>query len=836
MGIVLFKHNLNAYKAAVEMLGKFGKAAIIHPTGTGKSFIGFKLAEDNCGKRILWLSPGEYIVKTQLENLKQEAEIILNNINFITYAKLMYMSEEEILELNPDYIVMDEFHRCGAEKWGKGVQTLIEIYPNAMILGLSATNIRYLDNNRDMAEEIFDNHIASEMTLGEAIVRNILPAPQYVISIYSYESEIDKYKDKISNISNIGVRKKTQEEMDALCKALENAKGLDEVFKKHIKDKNGKYIVFCSNNEHMREMIGKSREWFGGIDADYRIYKVYSESIEADSEFTDFKNDNSEHLKLLFCIDMLNEGVHVDGVDGVILFRPTVSPIIYKQQIGRALSAGKSKSPVIFDVVNNFANLYSIATIQDEINLAVSYYRELGENDCVVNEDFRIFDETFECKRLFESIEKNLSSSWEIYFNAARDYFAAYKNLNVPKRYVTDEGLALGMWINTQRRIRNGSAEGLLTEDRIKRLDSIGMVWGNIQELRWEKGFSYAQEYFNKYHNLDIKADFVTKDGFKLGKWITQNRQRYTNKSCASLLTEDRVKRLENIGMVWSKNNAVWEKNYILAVEYFNKNGNVNMPDKYVDASGVKLGSWLERQKKLYRKGELEQEQAERLEMLGIEWESKFDVAWKQMYAEAEHYYNANGNLNVPSNYKSEKGAALGKWISAQRSNKKLSDEKKALLNKIDMVWQTDPWEKKYSLAKQYFEENGNLDVPPTYKTQNNVWLGKWLYTQRKIYRGEEKGESLTQEQIQKLEAVGMDWRTSAEKAWDEKYAEVKEYFEKHGNVDIPSNFVSKNGDNLFVWLRYQRKKMRENMLTDEQEKRLKDLKTDLESQSLTAI
>lgn len=69
MSISLFKHNRIAYNAAVSMLTETGKAAIVHPTGTGKSFIGFKLCEDNPKSMICWLSPSEYIFKTQLENL-----------------------------------------------------------------------------------------------------------------------------------------------------------------------------------------------------------------------------------------------------------------------------------------------------------------------------------------------------------------------------------------------------------------------------------------------------------------------------------------------------------------------------------------------------------------------------------------------------------------------------------------------------------------------------------------------------------------------------------------------------------------------------------------------
>ena len=90
----------------------------------------------------------------------------------------------------------------------------------------------------------------------------------------------------------------------------------------------------------MREMAEKAPEWFESFGAP-RIYRVYSEDAAAARVFRAFEKDESERLKLLFCIDMLNEGVHVEGVDGVILFRPTVSPIIYKQQIGRALCAGK---------------------------------------------------------------------------------------------------------------------------------------------------------------------------------------------------------------------------------------------------------------------------------------------------------------------------------------------------------------------------------------------------------------------------------------------------------------------------------------------------------------
>ena len=141
MAIELFEHNQTAYQAALDMLKDTGKAAIIHPTGTGKSFIGFKLCEDHRDKTICWLSPSEYIFKTQTENLATSRAMgsrcgkNLENIRFCTYAKLASMAEAELQEICPDYIVLDEFHRCGAKVWGQGVLRLLELYPNVPVLG-----------------------------------------------------------------------------------------------------------------------------------------------------------------------------------------------------------------------------------------------------------------------------------------------------------------------------------------------------------------------------------------------------------------------------------------------------------------------------------------------------------------------------------------------------------------------------------------------------------------------------------------------------------------------------------------------------------------------------
>ena len=366
----LFEHNEKAYRAAVRMMEQYGKAAIVHPTGTGKSYIAFKLIEDNPEKVVIWLSPSKYIFKTQLESLKRnDPDFPLANIHFYTYAKLMCCTQaqlDEIAAQKPAYIIFDEFHRAGAGCWGESTVALLKLCPDAKFLGLTATNIRYLDNNRDIAEELFDSRVASNMTLGEAVVMGILPAPKYVTTVYQYQKALAKYQARVDNLRTPGIQDVNQKYLDALRRALEQADGLDKVF-------------------------------------------------------ADFKTDTGDRLKLLFCIDMLNEGVHVEGISGVILFRPTISPIIYKQQIARLDSIG-----MVWGNRND---------------------RQWNQGD-----------------------------------QEAKRYFEAHGDLRVPVNYVSPEGYALGKWVKRQRYTRQNPEKscGALTEERMERLDAIGMIWNKM--------------------------------------------------------------------------------------------------------------------------------------------------------------------------------------------------------------------------------------------------------------------------------------------------------------------------------------------------------------------
>ncbi len=828
VSINLFEHNKTAYENAVSMLSACRKAAIVHPTGTGKSFVGFKLCEDNPGKFICWLSPSEYIIKTQIENIRKVSPSFKeDNIIFITYAKLMLMSEADIDDLSPDFIILDEFHRCGAAEWGKGVERLLSRYANTPVLGLSATAIRYLDNQRNMADELFDGNIASEITLGEAIVRGILNPPKYVLSVFSYQKDLKKYELRIQKSKSKAAKDAGEKYLEALRRALDKADNINTIFNKHMPDKTGKYIVFCANKEHMDEMIDKAPEWFADIDREPHIYSFLAESASAKKEFDDFKKDEaSNHLKLLYCIDALNEGIHVDDISGVILLRPTVSPIIYKQQIGRALSAG-GKNAVIFDIVLNIENLFSIDAIEEEMQIAATYYRSLGESGLIVNEHFKVIDEVRSCLELFEKLNESLSASWEYMFGEAKKYYEENGDLNVPKRYVTESGYTLGSWLATQKRVYSGKVNGILTSEQIKRLENIGICWENIHDIAWHKFYAAAEKYYAEHGNLLVPATDKKLYGVKLGRWIANLRTYKKSKIKTNYLTDERIKLLDNIGMVWDVFDYIWEQNYHAAVEYRREFGNLNVNSRYVTADGIRLGAWLHSVRGA-RKGTSSKqsptpEQIAKLDELGMVWDSAHNLSWEKSYAEAKKYYDTFGSLDIPADYVTAGGCRLGKWIRRQGCREKLTDERIEKLSLLGMTWNvSNPWENKFELLKAYYEENGDTQVPANYVI-NGVWLGRWLNKQKmKLAEKCPDEMPLTEAQKLKLQSIGVfPSGKHNELLWETQYDDAKNYYLQNGNLNIPKEYIGSTGKKLGRWIIGQRKKYRDGTITNEQMEKL---------------
>lgn len=278
-----------------------------------------------------------------------------------------------------------------------------------------------------------------------------------------------------------------------------------------------------------------------------------------------------------------------------------------------------------------------------------------GEGNKIVTERFEVVEQVHDCRVLFEQLQASLSSSWDHYFSEASIYYAEHGSLNIPKRYTTPAGLSLGEWLTTQRRVRAGQIPGNLTEQQIARLDSIGMEWGNRNDAAWERGLEEARKFREQFGNLQVPAKYKTKDDYPLGKWINNARKRRND----GKLTEERIRQLNQLGMAWKVFDVRWEQGYALAAVYAQEYGNLDVPRDYKTADGKTLGRWIQNQELAYEQKKLSADQIKRLETIGMQWGSRYDRQWNEVYQAAKRYFEANGNLDIPVAYISPEAMPL---------------------------------------------------------------------------------------------------------------------------------------------------------------------------------
>lgn len=282
--------------------------------------------------------------------------------------------------------------------------------------------------------------------------------------------------------------------------------------------------------------------------------------------------------------------------------------------------------------------------------------------------------------------------------------------------------------------------------------------------------YEKLKEYKKEYGNINVPISFKTDDGILLGHWLSNIRSSFKKPSLNNIrLNSNKIKLLEELGIDWAPVESQWNNIYELAKQYYRENGNLLIPDKYITSDGTKLGRWIGTQRHNYREGILSEDKIESLEKIGMVWKV-YNYSWIEMYDYALQYYNKNGDLLIQNDYKTKNKVSLGSWIGKQRKNyrdKKLSDVEIDLLNQIGMVWSLDDyeWNKIYKLASEYYKENGHLVVPKDYKTNEGIYLGKWIVKQRKLF-GE---DVLSDKEISLLNSIGMEW-ASIDYKWFVKY------------------------------------------------------------------
>jgi superfamily II DNA or RNA helicase len=602
--INLYPHNQRAYASIRELWAKGNKAAVIQATGTGKSYLIMQCIQDLPEHAVaVVVAPSNYILNQLLSNG-------MPNVCLLTYTKLSMMSAAEIEALNPALIVLDEFHRCGAETWGKGVQAILTSYPEAKLLGTSATPIRYLDGQRDMSDELFGGSVAVNLSVTDAIVQNILPMPKYIAALYTFDEEVASLKDKIDASSNDDESKAAlHEEVERLKRELDKSKGIPQILKKHAPEA-GKYIVFCKDKAHLQDMRPVVIDWFKqATGCRVESYSIFHDADNNSSQHEAFRdNRNADNVRLMFSIEMYNEGIHIDDVTGVVLLRPTVSPIIYYQQIGRALQAGGVEKPIIFDFVNNRSSVRTgdlAGDLKESVERDNVRRIEAGEKKLEIP-DFTIFDETLDVLEMFGEIEGNLRDDFDKRVEELTSYIEEHGRY--PKRKSS-----LGYWVSNVRASFKGTATSyILTEYRIGLLKSIDFMWDPLT-IEWLEKYEATKEYITFFSGNPPKG--CTYNGVNIGNWARRQMAYYSTEKMA----QQKIDLLEEIGFVWDPHTESWNKWLDILSKYKAEFDQVDVPLRF-EYEGFKLGSWCQVQRKALKEGRLKQGRIDALDSIGFDW------------------------------------------------------------------------------------------------------------------------------------------------------------------------------------------------------------------------
>ena len=370
---------------------------------------------------------------------------------------------------------------------------------------------------------------------------------------------------------------------------------------------------------------------------------------------------------------------------------------------------------------------------------------------------------------------------WEKSYAAAVQYYLENHTLEIPVKYVTPDGMALGVWLGSQRAAYK---EGVLTDAQIEKLEALGVDWTNRNDRKWQTAYEAAVKYHAAHGNLDVPTEYIDEDGILLGKWVSRQRYAWQNPERSSArVTPERKALLDELGMNWEKTDS-WQHRYELAVEYKKEHGSLAVPAQYRTEDGIWLGSWLSRQKQMLREGKkklsaerraalkelFKGEKGRRLSAPVPPACSVREQNWLDNYQSARLYAEKKGSLLVPAGYVDENGFRLGVWISNLRAARKarpgsfqVTPEHIALLDAIGMQWDAREakWDGAFRRAEEYHAAHGDLLVPVNYKTEDGFCLGDWVRRMRENYACAEK--KLTAEHIAKLEALGMVWTVPQE-------------------------------------------------------------------------
>ena len=384
------------------------KGLVQAATGVGKTYLA---AFDSAKyKRVLFVAHREEILKQaalSFRNVRQsddygffygkqkdtDKSVIFASV--ATLGRSEYLTEKFFAPDYFDYLVIDEFHHAVNEQY----QRIVNYFKPQFLLGLTATPERLDGKN---IYEICDYNVPYEISLKEAINKGAL-VPFHYYGIYDE-----------TDYSSLHIVKGRYDEKELNETYIGNLKRYDLIYKYYQKYKSKRALGFCCSRRHAEEMAKEFCK--RGI----RAVAVYS---DADGEFAEDRDKaiarlKNQEIQVIFSVDMFNEGVDIAALDMVMFLRPTESPTVFLQQLGRGLRASKGKEYLnVLDFIGNYekagrAPLLLSGAKAPEEKMAHDYSSIEYPDDCIVDFDMRLIDLFREMDKKSLSIKERIKQEF----------------------------------------------------------------------------------------------------------------------------------------------------------------------------------------------------------------------------------------------------------------------------------------------------------------------------------------------------------------------------------------------------------------------------------------
>ena len=356
---------------------------------------------------------------------------------------------------------------------------------------------------------------------------------------------------------------------------------------------------------------------------------------------------------------------------------------------------------------------------------------------------------------------------WSDFLDALRDYAVEHGHASPPKRHMTDDNVALGLWVTAQRK---AFAEARLSPKHIALLEQLpGWAW-NVADSRWEQNFVDLRRYIDSHDNAYPGRRYLSPTGANIDTWVRDQRK----VAAAGTLSAQRRRRLESLpGWSWTLRDLAWERSFSELAAYAAEHGHANPLQGTVTDSGFALGHWVSAQRVAYSRGAMAKrfpERIGRLEALpGWVW-SVAGALWEDGFAELTAFYEETGSATPGKSAVTRSGYRLGQWVQDQRKKYRrhqLSAERSSRLQGLPgWSWEApsndDIWDGYFEALRRFADVNGHARPTATYVTDQGIRLGAWVYKQRNLYQ---HGGMRTAHphRVARLEALpGWVWRRSA--------------------------------------------------------------------------